>query len=649
MTDRVPRSESRAEAGAGSDPNVRQGQALDAAAARAAVWPTLKRVFGHYLWPYRRVMAAAVGAMVLNSAATGVLPLMLRDSADRIFIGQDRLYLYLLPPLIVIVMVARSITDYVAKVNQGRLTQQFISDLRAELFERMTRADLAWLQSMHSGRYVSVFMSDVASVNNIASQAMTAVAQNGLQVVALVASMVYLDWQLSLMVLAVLPIGVILTREQRRRTKRSVRDAMTEIGSLGTLVSEMLTAIRVVKAYHQEDVEVDRARATIGRALKHSMRTVRARAMTGPIAETLGGIGIGAAIFYGGWRGIGGSMTLGEFMGFISAAMLCYQPFKALAGIANQMSEGAVAAARVFSIIDRVETVAERPGARPLPVTVGAVRFEHVGFAYGDGEPVLHDFDLTIPAGSRVALVGPSGAGKSTVINLLLRFYDPTSGRVLVDGADIREATLGSVRRASALLTQEPMLFDTSIRANILYGSPDAPPEAVEAAARAAAADGFIARLPQGYDTPVGEAGQFLSGGQRQRIAFARALLRDAPILLLDEPTSALDAESETVIQAGLDALAGRKTMIVIAHRLATIRRADLIVVMDRGRIVETGTHDALVAAGGLYRRLCDAQFATSPAPATPVVEPGAEPATGPETDPGAALKTDPETGESAA
>jgi subfamily B ATP-binding cassette protein MsbA len=594
----------------------RLGEELDAAGARAAVLPTLRRIFNDYLWQHRRRMGVAVAAMVLNSGATALIPLMLRDSADRIFIGQDRMFLYLLPPVIVVVMVLRAVCDYVARVNQAHLANRFIADLRRQIFARLTLADLGWLHSMHSGRFVALFMSDVGAVNNIASQTMTALAQNGLQVVGLVATMFYLDWQLSLLVFMVLPIGVLLTRAQRRRTRDAVRATMTEVGALGTLVSEMLAAIRVVKAYSQERAEVARAGAVIERVLRFSMKTARARAMTGPIAESLGGIGIGAAIFYGGWRGMNGSLTLGEFMGFISAAMLAYQPFKALAGLATQLSEGAIAAGRVFSVIDRVETVAEPQGAAPLRPGPGALRFESVSFAYDGGNAALAGFDLDIPAGSRVALVGPSGAGKSTVINLLLRFYDPTAGRILVDGQDIRHATLASVRHAAALLTQDPVLFDASIRANILYGSPGAGDAEVEAAARRAAAHDFIMALPRGYDTEVGEAGQFLSGGQRQRIAFARALLRAAPILLLDEPTSALDAESEAIIQESLERLGRDTTIIVIAHRLSTIRRADRIVVMDRGRIVDAGGHDELIARGGLYRRLFETQFGAAPADA---------------------------------
>jgi subfamily B ATP-binding cassette protein MsbA len=592
-------------------PRERDGAALERAGDVARAFPMMKRVFRDHVWPYRRRLFYAIGAMAANSAMTGLIPLMMRDSADKIFIAHEQLYLYLLPPAIVVLMLLRSGADYVGKISQAHLANRFVADLRIRLFEKLTTADLAWLQSMNSGRFVTAFMSDVGAVNAIASQTVAALVQNGLQVIVLVCTMFYLDWRLSLFVVSVLPIGIWLTRVQRKRARGFIRAMMTEVGSLGTIVTEMLAAVRVVKAYHQEGSESARARKTIERALHLNMKTVRARAMTGPIAEGLGGIGIGAAIFYGGWQGVNGHLTLGEFMGFISAAMLSYQPFKALAGSMNQIQEGTIAAGRVFSILDQQDQISELPGAQPLSVASGAIRFEGVHFTYDGENDVLSDVTLDIPAGCRVALVGPSGAGKSTIINLVLRFYDPRQGRILIDGQDIRQATLGSVRLASALLTQEPVLFDDTIRANIGYGSPKASVEEIEDAARRAAAHGFITSLPKGYDTEVGQSGQFLSGGQRQRIAFARAMLRDAPILLLDEPTSALDAESEAIIQEGLDRLARNKTVIIIAHRLVTIRNADIIVAMEKGRIVEVGPHDELLALNGLYARLFHTQFAT--------------------------------------
>lgn len=329
-------------------------------------------------------------------------------------------------------------------------------------------------------------------------------------------------------------------------------------------------------------------------------------------------MGIAAAIFYGGYRGITGTMTPGEFMGFITAAMLLYQPLKALAQLQTTFQVGVAAASRVFAVIDKMGEHKDHEGAAPLKVTDGAISFRNVSFGYTEDTLVLKDFSIEVPRKQKVALVGPSGAGKSTVLNLLLRFYEPSAGQILIDGQDLSRATMESVRAASALVTQEPFLFDDTIAANIAYGSADATQEQIEAAARMAAAHGFISAMPQGYQTKVGEAGSRLSGGQKQRISFARAMLRDAPILLLDEPTSSLDSEAEAQLQQALDQMVQDRTVIMIAHRLSTVKKADIIYVMEDGHIADSGTHEELLARGGLYRRLYEKQFGEPDAAAAP-------------------------------
>ena len=571
----------------------------------------MRRLVRDHVRPRWKLVAATGLAMAFVAAATGALPYLMRDAADRIFIGKDERLLWLLPPLIIVVMGLRSAAEYFARVSQGYLSNRIVADLRAEMYEKLALADIGFLQSTHSGRFVSVFMNDVGIVNLAATQSLTGIAQNGLQVVVLVIAMFGMDPILATIVTAALPVGTVLMRKQKRKAHKAVNDTLEGVGSLGSMLAETLASIRVVKSYHREAHEAERARKVIETTLDHMMATVKNRASTGPTSEGIGGIAIAAAIFYGGWQGIHGTLTLGSFMGFMTAAMLLYQPVKALATLYNQLIEGTTAAARVFAVLDERPKIVEAPDARPLALAGGAVRFEHVQFGYDPEHPVLVDFDLAIPAGSRVALVGASGSGKSTAVNLVLRFFDPDQGRVLIDGQDIRRATVASVRRASALLTQDPVLFDDTIAANIRYGSEGASDAEVEAAARQAAAHDFIVALPDGYRTRVGEAGGRLSGGQKQRIAFARAMLRGAPILLLDEPTSALDAESEAKIQEALDTSLRDRTVIVIAHRLSTVKKADLIVVLDRGRIAETGNHDQLIARDGLYARLHRSQFET--------------------------------------
>jgi subfamily B ATP-binding cassette protein MsbA len=339
------------------------------------------------------------------------------------------------------------------------------------------------------------------------------------------------------------------------------------------------------------------------------MKATRTRAAVGPLWEILTGFGFAAGVFYGGFQGVYGNVTLGEFMGFMTAALLTFQPMKALASIGATLSEGLIAAERVFALIDYTAHVTEKRGAAPLKVVSGAISFRNVDFSYDGTNLVLSDFNLELPAGQKLALVGPSGSGKSTVLNLILRLFDPSAGSVEIDGQDLRDATIASVRAASALLTQDPVIFDDTIAANIAYGSEGASPEEIAAAATAAAAHEFIMKTPYGYETRLGEAGNRLSGGERQRIAFARAILRNTPIVLLDEPTSALDADSEAKVQEAMERLLKGRTVVMIAHRLSTVQRADKIFYMEGGRILETGTHAELVARRGRYARMVKTQL----------------------------------------
>ncbi|MDX1541504.1 MAG: ATP-binding cassette domain-containing protein, partial [Geminicoccaceae bacterium] len=339
------------------------------------------------------------------------------------------------------------------------------------------------------------------------------------------------------------------------------------------------------------------------------VKASRVRATTSPVMEALAGFAVAGVIYYGGSRVLAGETTPGTFFSFVTAMLMAYRPLKNLAKLNTQLQEGVAAAERIYAVIDRLPQVQEAPDAKPLVVGEGAITFDAVSFAYRPGRPALNALDLEVPPGRTVALVGASGAGKSTVLNLILRFYDPDAGRVLIDGQDIRQATLKSLRQHIALVSQEVELFDDTVRANIAYGRPDAADAEIVAAAEAAAADDFINQLPDRYDTPIGPSGASLSGGQRQRLGIARAMLKNAPILLLDEATSSLDSEAELVVQRALERLKRGRTTLVIAHRLSTITGADLIAVMEGGRVVEIGGHQALLAAGGIYARLYDLQF----------------------------------------
>jgi subfamily B ATP-binding cassette protein MsbA len=402
--------------------------------------------------------------------------------------------------------------------------------------------------------------------------------------------------------------------------RRVSANTQAEMGQMTTLLSQTFQGARHVKAYGMETYEVGRAQALFERVYALVDRANRVRSVASPMIEALGGAAIAVVILYGGHQVIAGVRTPGAFFSFITALLLAYQPVKSLANLNASLQEGLAAAQRVFEVLDLEPTIQDAPDARPLRLSGGEVRFDNVRFAYHPGAPALDGVSVTVPAGGTVALVGPSGAGKSTVLNLILRFFDADEGSVAIDRQDVRGLTLASLRGSVALVAQEVALFDDTVRANIAYGRFGATQTDIEAAAEAAAAHRFILELPDGYDTLVGEHGVRLSGGQRQRLAIARAMLKDAPILLLDEATSALDNESERHVQAALRALMRGRTTVVIAHRLSTIINADLICVMDRGRIVESGKHAQLLAHDGLYRRLYETEFTgeAEPTPAVP-------------------------------
>jgi subfamily B ATP-binding cassette protein MsbA len=550
-----------------------------------------------------------MGGMAFLSATAGAMPFLLQRIGDDVFVGKDTTLVFVLPVLVAALITIRAVAGWVTAVAENSISTKIINELRLRMFDTVAAADLAWIQGFHSGRFVSAFINDVGVADRAATRALMGIIKNGLTIILLVGAMFYMDWRLSLLVLIGTPFAIFNLGKQKRRIRRAAGRTLQEAGQLNSMLTETLLGMRVVKAYGQEANEARRLRR-IGRKMrKYLMKAARARAAVGPAWEVFSGIGIAAVIFYGGWQGIHGNVTLGHFMGFMTAGLLALQPMKALAGIQATVSEGLLAAQRVFAVIDYASHVTEARGAKPLKPKGGAISFRNVAFSYDSGGPVLAGFNLEVPAGSKLALVGPSGAGKSTVLNLILRFFDPTDGAVLIDGQDLRAVTIASVRGASALLTQDPVLFDDTIAANISYGSEWATEEDIMAAAEAAAAHDFIMQLPNGYQTSVGEAGIRLSGGERQRIAFARAMLRDTPIVLLDEPTSALDAESEAKVKAAMDRLLKGRTVVMIAHRLSSVKKADIICCMEGGRIVESGTHAELVARGGRYASMVEVQL----------------------------------------
>ncbi|MGZ8399961.1 MAG: ABC transporter ATP-binding protein [Methyloceanibacter sp.] len=569
----------------------------------------VRRIWKEHLRPRIGLLLLASFAMLLTAATTGAIPFLIQRTADDVFVGKSAQMVYWITGAIVIVTVIKAIAEYVADVTVNYLGNRFIADLRIQMFAKLARADLNWIQTVHSGRLLSSFLNDATMIRATASRSIVTLGENYLKVIILIGTMFYMDARFAVLILIFMPIAWFVLSRQRRKMRKSTSKSLQETGDLSSLITQTLRGMRIVRAYRQEDREEARAASTVNRALEFIMRGTRARALSSPSIELLTGFGFALAIYFAGTKGVRGDLTLGHFMGFMTAALLIYTPLKSAATLQTQLQEGVAAASRVFGVIDRPVTLIELPDAKPLKLDNGGIEFRNVSYAYEPENAVLKGVSLTVPPGRTVALVGPSGSGKSTMVNLTLRFFDPDQGKVLIDGQDIKHATIDSLREAIALVTQDPVLFDDTIRANIAYGSKPIDEAQVIAAAKAAAAHDFITGLPRGYDTRVGEAGGLLSGGERQRIAIARAIYKDAPILLLDEPTSSLDSEAEAKVQAALEGLMRGRTVLMIAHRLSTVKKADLICVLDQGRIIETGKHDELVAKGGLYTRLHRTQF----------------------------------------
>ena len=572
----------------------------------------LLRLWRGWVRPYLGRLIAAFVLMAIVAGSASAYPLLTRYIFNALANGRASEVIWLAPPAIVILALVKGLALFAQTVQVNALALRVTTDLQKDMARTLIEADLAVLSREPAGAFMSRIMNDLNLVREAAVRLANNLVRDLLTVIVLIGAMVWLDWLMAAVVLAVYPLAmqpIIRIGTRQRRASGNLQEHMEEVTSL---LAETLQGARMVKAYQLEAAETARTRTAFDGLYSRLVGLLTGRAKIDPILEVVGGLAVGGVVALAGWRVANGQLQVGDVIAFITTLILLVQPVRGI-GTLNAVTQEALAAAeRVLTLLDRPRLVADRPGAADLGDVKGDVTFDSVGFAYDtaaeDGPPALAGVDFTARRGETVALVGPSGAGKSTVINLLPRFFDVTAGRISIDGTDIGSVTLDSLRRNVALVGQDAVLFDDTIAANIAFGRPDATHDEIVAVAKAAAAHDFITALDGGYEAQVGAMGNRLSGGQRQRISIARAMLKDAPILLLDEATAALDAESEQQVQAALARLQAGRTTLVVAHRLSTIRDADQILVMDGGGIVERGTHDELLAMKGLYARLVSLQ-----------------------------------------
>ena len=570
-----------------------------------------KRIYRTQIKKYIPDLVIVIIFMVINGAATAGVAWLLDPAIKKIFIEKDKLMLYVIPAAIVITFLLRSVSLYLTRILTINISYKIKESIQKALAQKILYSDLSYIHDHHSGKFISNFTEDTSKLQNVTQTVALNSTKEIISLFFLMALMINKDIFLSMLALTIIPVAAIMSKKLGKRMGKAVFGLLDANEEFTKYLSEILKSVTLIKIFQGEKGEMSKLSKVIKNWINKSMKVEKTRLGSAPLMEILTGFAVALVVFAGGYRSMNGQLEIGAFFSFLTALMLAYQPVRALAGINVALQEGFSAATRIFKILDEQVLIKDKPDASELKIKNGEIEFHNVSMRYRNGPDVLSNINLTIKGKSKVALVGSSGGGKSSILNLIPRFYDPKEGYISVDNQNISQVKLETLRKEIALVSQDIIMFDDTIKNNLIFANFAASENDIVNACIKANCHNFISEMKDGYNTVVGENGVKLSGGQKQRISIARAILKNSSIILLDEATSALDTESEKIVQEAMNNLSEDKTTVTIAHRLSTIKNSDLIYVIDKGKVVEEGTHDQLLNLNKIYKKLCDQQTLT--------------------------------------